>query len=70
MRQIRNGVALLGTFAAQIPCQAMDIRYVWTREGWLYLAVILDLHSRRVIGLGHSRDIARNAPPGSGAAIG
>ena len=23
-----------------------DISYVWTREGWLYLAVILDLHSR------------------------
>jgi hypothetical protein len=29
---------------------ACDITYIWTREGWLYLAVILDLHSRRVIG--------------------
>ena len=29
---------------------AGDISYNWTREGWLYLAVILDLHSRRVIG--------------------
>ena len=29
----------------------MDISYVWTREGWLYLAVILDPHSRRVIAL-------------------
>ena len=29
---------------------AGDISYVWTQEGWLYLAVILDLHSRRVIG--------------------
>jgi len=29
---------------------AGDISYIWTREGWLYLAVILDLHSRRVIG--------------------
>jgi transposase InsO family protein len=29
---------------------AGDITYVWTREGWVYLAVILDLHSRRVIG--------------------
>ena len=29
---------------------AGDISYVWTREGWLYSAVILDLHSRRVIG--------------------
>ena len=28
---------------------AGDISYVWTREGRLYLAVILDLHSRRVI---------------------
>ncbi|SNT40139.1 Transposase InsO and inactivated derivatives [Tropicimonas sediminicola] len=29
---------------------AGDISYVWTQEGWLYLAVILDLHSRRVVG--------------------
>jgi transposase InsO family protein len=27
-----------------------DITYVWTLEGWMYLAVILDLFSRRVIG--------------------
>lgn len=27
-----------------------DITYVWTQEGWLYLAVILDLFSRRVVG--------------------
>lgn len=27
-----------------------DITYIWTDEGWLYLAVILDLFSRRVIG--------------------
>jgi len=29
---------------------AADITYIWTREGWLYLAVILDLFSRRIIG--------------------
>ena len=29
---------------------AGDISYVWTREGWLHLAVIINLHSRRVIG--------------------
>lgn len=29
---------------------AGDITYVWTRAGWLYLAVILDLFSRRVVG--------------------
>lgn len=27
-----------------------DITYVATAEGWLYLCVILDLYSRRVIG--------------------
>jgi putative transposase len=27
-----------------------DVTSVWTFEGWLYLAVILDLYSRRVIG--------------------
>src|ERR1700728_1405931 len=27
-----------------------DISYVWTREGWLYLAVVIDLFARRVIG--------------------
>jgi putative transposase len=26
-----------------------DITYVWTREGWLYLAVVIDLFARRVI---------------------
>jgi putative transposase len=27
-----------------------DITYVWTAEGWCYLAVLLDLFSRRVVG--------------------
>lgn len=29
---------------------AADITYLWTEEGWLYLAVVLDVASRRVIG--------------------
>lgn len=29
---------------------AGDITFLWTREGWLYLAVVLDLFSRKVIG--------------------
>jgi len=39
-------------FSADAPNQkwAGDISYIWTNEGWLYLAVILDLYSRRVIG--------------------
>jgi len=27
-----------------------DITYIPTREGWLYLAVTLDLHSRKIVG--------------------
>lgn len=29
---------------------ASDITYVWTQEGWLYLAVVIDLFSRKVVG--------------------
>lgn len=29
---------------------AGDITYIWTNEGWLYLAVVIDLFSRRIIG--------------------
>lgn len=27
-----------------------DISYIWTAEGWLYLAVVVDLYSRRTVG--------------------
>ena len=27
-----------------------DITYIWTKEGWLYLACILDLYSRMIVG--------------------
>jgi putative transposase len=27
-----------------------DITYIWTDEGWLYLAVVLDLFNREVVG--------------------
>ena len=49
-------------FSADKPNQkwAGDISYVWTREGWLYLAVILDLHSRRVIGWALSNRMKRD----------
>lgn len=49
-------------FRADRPNQkwAGDISYVWTREGWLYLAVILDLHSRRVIGWAVSNRMKRD----------
>ena len=41
-----------GDFLAEAPNQkwAGDITYIWTAEGWLYLAVVIDLFSRRVVG--------------------
>jgi transposase InsO family protein len=27
-----------------------DITYIWTQEGWLFLAVVIDLFSRKVVG--------------------
>ena len=41
-----------GNFVADISNikWASDISYIWTAQGWLYLAVVLDLPSRRVIG--------------------
>ena len=27
-----------------------DITYIWTQEGWLYLTVVIDLFSRKVVG--------------------
>jgi putative transposase len=29
---------------------AADVTYIWTQEGWLYLAVVIDLCSRKVVG--------------------
>ena len=39
-------------FVLQVPNQvwATDITYLWTQQGWIYLAVVIDLYSRRVIG--------------------
>lgn len=40
-------------FAASRPNQKWfaDITYVWTNEGWLYVAAVLEAYSRKVIGL-------------------
>src|SRR5690242_18760696 len=46
---------------------AADITYIPTREGWLYLAVILDLASRRVVGWPCARgSTTRSHPPRCG----
>lgn len=43
-------------FTAETPNQrwVADFTYVATREGWLYVATVLDLFSRRIIGLAMS----------------
>ena len=49
-------------FTADRPNQKWtnDISYIWTRDGRFYLAVILDLHSRRVIGWAASNRMKRD----------
>jgi putative transposase len=39
-------------FAASEPNRkwAADFTYIWTQEGWLYVAVVMDLFSRRIVG--------------------
>ena len=49
-------------FSAETPNErwASDITYLWTGQGWLYLAVVMDLYSRRIIGWSMSRRINRH----------
>ena len=37
-------------------------RYVWTKEGWLYLAVVIDLFARRVVGWASSDRLRKELP--------
>jgi transposase InsO family protein len=55
-------------FAAAAPDRkwACDLTYVWTDEGWLYLSVVIDLFSRRVVGWNMSDDLRA---PGVAAAL-
>ena len=49
-------------FTATAPNEAWvtDITFLWTAQGWLYLAVILDLFSRRVVGWATSQNVDRH----------
>ena len=48
-------------FTAAAPNQrwAADITYISTAQGWLYLAVVMDLYSRRIVGWSMSRWMSR-----------
>jgi transposase InsO family protein len=39
---------------------ATDITYIWTKEGWLYLAIVIDLFSRLVVGWSMGKNIDRH----------
>jgi putative transposase len=56
-----KGNLLARRFAVSAPNRGWvsDITYLWTFEGWLYLAVVLDLFSRRVVGWSLSQRLER-----------
>ncbi len=56
--------ALARDFKATRPDErwVTDITYIWTEEGWAYLAVILDLFSRSVIGWALDATLATTLP--------
>ena len=41
---------------------AADMTYIATDEGWLYLSVVLDLYSRRVVGWSAQPSLSRRGP--------
>jgi len=45
-----NHLARAFTPEARNTCWAVDMSYIWTKEGWLYLAIVMDLYSRRIVG--------------------
>jgi len=49
-------------FTATAPNQKWvgDITYLWTDEGWLYLATVIDLYSRMVVGWAMSERMTAN----------
>jgi putative transposase len=56
---LRTAQKIIGRFWSDIPVDNVvapnkvwttDITYVWTLEGWLYVAIVLDLFSRQIAG--------------------
>lgn len=41
---------------------AADITYIWTMEGWLYLASVIDLYSRKIVGWSIGTDMKKELP--------
>ena len=51
-RSVIAGNVLDRQFTADRPNQkwVADFTYIWTAEGWLYAAAVMDLYSRRIVG--------------------
>lgn len=49
-------------FIAERPNQlwTSDVTYIWTRAGWLYLAIVLDVFARRIVGYAMSDRLSAN----------
>ncbi len=54
-----NLLARRFTVAQSNTAWVTDMTYIWTPQGWLYLAVVIDLFSRRVVGWSMSERIDR-----------
>lgn len=53
---------LKGNFTAAVSKQVWtsDINCLWTKEGWLYLAVVMDLNSRIIVGWSMGINLSAN----------
>ncbi|MBT9132911.1 MAG: hypothetical protein DDT33_01442 [Firmicutes bacterium] len=51
-------------FTADKPNQKMlsDITYLWTDEGWLYIAAVMDLFGQKIVGLSISDRMTKELP--------
>jgi putative transposase len=52
LRHVASPNILDRAFQASVPNQKWiaDFTYIWTAQGWLYTAAVIDLYSRRVVG--------------------
>lgn len=59
-RSVIAGNVLDRQFMADGPNQkrVADFTYIWTAEGWLYVAAVIDLFSRRVVGWSMQAEMA------------
>lgn len=60
-----NRLATLAAVEARDQVWVTDLTYIRTQEGWLYLSVLLDLYSRRVVGWAFAEHLESSLPLGA-----